>query len=497
MKKAICLLSFLLFGLLLSQESKENLKGLDQEINKIIKDYKAVGIAVTIVRDDKIIYSKGYGYRDFENKLPVTSNTLFGIGSNTKSFTSALIGMLEDEKKLSVQDKPSKYIPNLTFATDRMNNLIRIEDLLEHRSGLGSIDGTYIFFPAAKRIDLMKRLPFLKENGEPKNSWKYSNFGYLTLGTIAEQINGKSWDDLIREKIFIPLKMNNSNTSIDEMVKQKDFSYPYGLYQQTIEKVLFQKPDNDKPGAAINSSAADMGTWVRLWLNNGSFENRTLISKEYVKNAMSTQTIIDGAAPVNPDQKNFLLGHGYGWFTQIFKGHYKVWHAGGVSGFSSFISLFPAERLGIVVLSNQHNSDIAGTIGNMIAIRMLGLDNNTPYTYEKGVNDILKPEKNINTSINEKKKPTHDLNDYCGTYSNQGYGTFTISKERNNLYITFPTFKFILVHRQYDLFSSKLTEEVAQQMNPDFDFNFTLDDKGNVNAVIMDMQGGTTFKKTQ
>lgn len=146
MKKVIYLLNLLAFSLIFSQETKENLKGLDEEINKILNDYKAVGISVVIVKNDKIIYSKGYGYRDYENKLPVTPNTLFGIGSNTKPFTSALIGMASDEKKISIQEKPSKYIPYLTFATDRMNNLVTVEDLLEHRSGLGSVDGTYIFF---------------------------------------------------------------------------------------------------------------------------------------------------------------------------------------------------------------------------------------------------------------------------------------------------------------------------------------------------------------
>lgn len=279
MKKILYLLSLLLYSFTSSQESKVNLKGIDDEINKIMVDYQAVGISVAIIKNDKIIYSKGYGYRDLEAKQPVTPNTVFSIGSNTKSFTSALIGMLETEKKLSVQDKPSKYIPYLTFSTDRMNNLITIEDLLEHRSGLGSIDGTYIFFPEAKRIQLMQRLPFIKENGEPKNSWKYSNFGYLMLGTIAEQVTGKSWDSLIREKIFAPLKMNTSTTSIDEMVKQQDFSYPYGVYQKHIEKLLFKKPDNDKPGAAVNSSATEMANWIRLWLDTGNLKARYSFQK--------------------------------------------------------------------------------------------------------------------------------------------------------------------------------------------------------------------------
>ena len=152
MKKIMYLLSILCCSLLLSQEIKENLKGLDEEINKILNDYKGVGLSVAIVKSNKIIYTKGYGYRDYENKLPVTPHTVFGIGSNTKAFTSALIGMLGDEKKLSLQDKPSKYIPGLTFSTDKMNSLVTIEDLLEHRSGLGSIDGTYIFFLLPKEL---------------------------------------------------------------------------------------------------------------------------------------------------------------------------------------------------------------------------------------------------------------------------------------------------------------------------------------------------------
>ncbi|MCL8538706.1 serine hydrolase [Chryseobacterium gallinarum] len=495
MKKILYLLPLLLYTFTLSQEPKENLKGIDEEINAIMKDYQAVGISIVIVKNNEVTYSKGYGYRDYENKLPVTPNTVFSIGSNTKSFTSALIGMLESEKKISIQDKPSRYIPYLTFSTDRMNNLITIEDLLEHRSGLGSIDGTYIFFPASKRIDLMQRLPFIKENGEPKNSWKYSNFGYLMLGAIAEQVNGKSWDDLIRQKIFVPLKMDHSSTSVDEMITQPDFSYPYGLYQKNIEKVLFQRPENDKPGAAVNSSAADLANWIRLWLNYGSFEKQELISKEYIKNAMSAKVMIDGAPPASPDAKNYLFGCGYGWLTQVFKGHYKVWHAGGVSGFNSNIFLFPAEKLGIAVLSNQQNSDISNTIANMISIRMLGLDHGKPYSYEKSISDIAKPHKRIRTAINEKKKPTHDLDLYCGEYFNKGYGTLTIVKEGNNLYVRFPTFKFLLMHRQYDLFASELTEEVPQQMNPDFDFNFTLDDKGDINGVTMDMHGGITFRK--
>lgn len=494
MKKIIYLLTLMSFNFSFAQNAQENLKGIDIEIEKIITDYKAVGISVAIVKDDKIIYSKGYGFRDLENKLVVTPNTIFGIGSNTKSFTSALIGILEKEGKLAIDDKPSKYIPHLEFSTDKMNNTVTIEDLLDHRSGLGSLDGSFILFPAKNRLDLMDRLPYLKQNAEPKNSWRYSNFGYIILGAITEQISQKSWDDLIKEELLKPLKMDNSNTSIGEMVKQKDFSYPYGMYKGKAEKLLFQIPNNDKPGAAINSTANDMANWLRLWLNYGNFEGKDILTKDFAKNAMSEKAIIDGNPPTKPDQNNFLFGYGYGWNTQIFKGHYRVAHEGGVSGFSSKMVLFPAEKFGIVVLTNQQNTDLPSTISSMISIRMLGLDENKPYKYEKEIYDIYKP--TPVKSINEQFKPTHSLDDYCGQYTNKGYGTIKITKENNQLYIAFPAFKFFFEHQKFDSFTTKPTNELPQQMNPEFDFKFNLDyNNGEIKELVMDIQGGVVFKK--
>lgn len=493
MKKVFYLLFLIFINLFFAQHPKENLKGLDSEIEKIVADYKAVGLSVAIVKDDEVIYSKGFGYRDLENKLPVTPNTVFAIGSNTKPFTSALIGILEKEGKLNIDEKPSKYLPHLAFSTDKMNNIVTVEDLLDHRSGLGSLDGSYIFFPAENRLQLMSKLPYLKQNVEPKDSWRYSNFGYIMLGAIAEQVSQKNWDNLIKEKLLEPLKMYNSNTSIDEMTKQKNFSYPYGMYKGKTEKLLFQVPNNDKPGAAINSSANDMANWIKMWLNYGKFNGNDVLTKDFARNAMSTKAIINGNPPAEPEQKNYLFGYGYGWNTKIFKGHYKVDHGGAVSGFSSNVVLFPAEKFGIVVLSNQQNSDLPYTLANMISIRMLGLDENKPYKYEKEIYDIYKP--TAVKAINEQFRPTHNLDAYCGEYTNKGYGTIKITHENGNLYATLPTFTFVLEHQKYDSFVSKLINEVPQQMNPEFDFKFNLDYKGEISELVMNIQGGVIFKR--
>ncbi|MBK7966113.1 MAG: beta-lactamase family protein [Bacteroidetes bacterium] len=143
-----------------------------------------------------------------------------------------------------------------------MDNLITIEDLVSHKSGIGSVDGTYILFPANKRENLMPRFKYLKPNGEIKDSWIYSNLGYIVAGTIIEKTTNESWEKNIQDKIFKPLNMNNSSTSITEMAKTSSFSFGYGLSNKQTKKVLFEELDNDKPCGSINSTTNDMATWM-------------------------------------------------------------------------------------------------------------------------------------------------------------------------------------------------------------------------------------------
>lgn len=496
--KKICaqlvLLPVLLLPSLLYAQGSQGLKGVEEEIGNIMKAYKAVGASVAIVDKGQVIYTKGFGYRDYEQKLPVTGATVFPIGSNTKSFTAALIGMLQDEHKVSVQAKPSAYIPRLQFFNDRMNEVVTVEDLLDHRSGIGGADGSFVLFPAADRMALMNRLPFLKPGGAPENSWIYSNFGYIILGTIAEQVYGDTWDRLVAGRIFKPLQMAHSSTSLEALFQAKEYSLPYGVYQDKIEKILYQKPDNDKPGAAVNSTAEDMARWMVLWLNKGVFRQQKLLSEDFVKNATSMKAIIKGTPPDGPQQKSYLFGYGYGWNTSVYKGHYKVDHGGAVSGFSSNVVLFPVEQFGIVVLTNQQNSSLPYVIANMIANRMLGVDSGKAYAYEMERYDIVKPDKVIKP-VNDDKKPTHPLEDFCGRYHNEGYGTFEVEKEGQQLYALFPGFRFRLEHRQYNTFRFRLTEDIPQQMDPDFELNFPVDNKGSITEVDMDIQKSTVFKK--
>ena len=384
--------SFIFFLLLLNnltfgQEIENRLNGIDQEIEFLIDSYKAVGVSVAVVKNDKVIYSKGFGYRNLEEKLPTSANTVFPIRSATKAFTASLLGILESKTKVSLKEKPSFYIPKLQFYNDKIDDLITIKDLLSHKSGLGNLDVSLILFPENDRMKTIERLKYLQPNGAINDSWIYSNMGYTIAGTIVEQVTGESWDKNVKTKIFSPLNMSNSFTNLQEMKSTNNFSYGYGMSDGNTEKVLYEEYYSYSPAGAIKSTSNDMANWMLTWLNNGKFNEKQVLTEDYVKNATTIHNIMpqDGA-----DSSVYLFGDSFGWRVQSFKGHYKVNHGGNTSGFSSQVVMYPNDKLGIAVLTNQQNSILPYIIADVITNRMLDLPNTELDKYPIVVHDIYK-----------------------------------------------------------------------------------------------------------
>ena len=215
MKRVIIIIALLtIVNTIFCQKDDNRLNGLKEEIESLKSMYNAVGVAVAVVENGSIIYSEGFGFRNRELKLKMNAETLLPIGSATKSFTGSILGILEDDGKLSIHDKPSTYIPNLKFYNDRMDNLITIQDLLCHKSGMGNFDGSNTFFPTKNPSEFVPRLKHLKPNGEIKNSFHYSNAGFGLSGLIIENVSNESWESSIYTNLFKPLEMNRSVTNI-------------------------------------------------------------------------------------------------------------------------------------------------------------------------------------------------------------------------------------------------------------------------------------------
>ncbi len=212
---------FSLFALSICAQDRSDdprFTGLDTAFERIMKDWKAAGFAVAVVEKNKVIYARGFGYKDWEKKAPVTTNTQFAIGSCTKAFTAALIGLLARDGKVDI-DKPVKnYLPALNFYNNEMNNNVTLRDMMSHRTGVSRYDYSWFFFPSRSRDTLMQRVQYMEPSEPLRRKWQYNNFMYLLQGAVAEKITGKSWEDNIREKFFKPLGMNNSTVSLAEWI---------------------------------------------------------------------------------------------------------------------------------------------------------------------------------------------------------------------------------------------------------------------------------------
>lgn len=448
-----------------------------------MESYKTVGLSISVVKNDQFVYAKGFGFRDLENKLPVNENTVFPIASCSKAFTASLLGMLDVQEKISLKAKPSLYIPKLEFYNTEMDNLITIEDVLAHKSGLGDLNGTLVLFPEKNIGNVIEKLKYIKPEGKVKDSWLYSNMGYALGGAIIEQVTGMPWEENLKINIFDPLEMVNSYTDVVRMKKTTNYAYGYGLTNGKIKKVLYEEYHNYKPAGGVRSSSKDMANWMIAWLNKGRFNGVQVLPEDFVQNA----TTIHNIRPNENEENAFLFGDGLGWRMESSGGKYKVYHGGNTSGFSSLVLKFPFQKLGITVLTNQTNSILPYILGDIVKNRILDLPRTALNDYPVLVNDIYVPSE-INRELNPEKKPTHNLSSFAGKYTNQGYGTTEIGVKNGNLYIKYPTYEFFLEHLYHNVFVMKPTKEVSQVMNPEFALNFRTNNQGEISSFTINLQ---------
>lgn len=461
------------------QKIDPNLKSIDNDILDLMKRYDAVGLSVAVVKDNQVIYSKGFGFRDLEQKLPVTENTVFHIASMSKAFTGGLLGILEGENELALKDKPALYISDFQFYNEKMDNLITIEDLLSHKSGLGGHGLSIVMFPEENKLKTVRRLKYLKPQDEVKNSWQYSNLGYTLAGTIVERTTGQTWDAYLQERIFTPLQMNASFTRVKAMQETDNFSLGYNTHQGKNELVPFENYYSYTPAGAIKSSAKDLTNWMHLWLNEGIFNNKQVVPKAYIQNASSLQNIKYGDHE-NYEKNSFLQGEGFGWRLRSWFGHYRLRHGGNTMGFSTVMELFPFDNIGIVVLTNQTSSLLPYAVSDHIARKLHGIP--TDFEYPIDIEGAYKPDAK-DQPFNKAKMPTQGLNEFMGTYDAEGYGKIIVTKKEGKLLANLPTYTFKLEHLNYNNFYLKGMPDFKEGFNPEFTVKFTDNHEGKINRL--------------
>ena len=489
------------------KSSSDRFSGLDSELNALLKDWHAAGFAVAVVEKDKIIYAKGFGYRDYENKLPVTTNTNFAIGSSSKAFTSGLLGILKEDGKLTFEDSPIKHIPELRFKNAEMNELITIRDIMTHRTGLPRHDISWYLFSSNSRDSLIQRIAYQEPFAKVREKWYYNNFMFLTQGVIAERITGRSWEENIDQHFFQLLEMKTSSTVIDGLKNGADASFGYMVKDDSvIKKMDYYDIAAMGPAGSINSNVTEMSNWIMTWIGGGKFKDKQILPESYIKEAMSSQMVISGGVPEKEFPDLHMSNYGYGWFTSSYKGHYRVEHGGNIDGFSANVSFFPTDSIGIVVLANQNGSMIPGLVRNIISDRVLK-ETRTDWnkTYKERADKAKAAEKEASASKTSSQKtgtkPSRLLVEFAGDYSNPGYGSLEVFVKNDSLFAKAGKNNMWLKHYHYDIFNPyPVTDGKVDTVGSiGIQFNFRTGDSGDITSFVSKLEPAVDhieFKRT-
>ncbi len=343
---------------------------IDSLVQRTMRTFDVPGIAVAIVKDDKVIHSKGYGVRSLNTKQKVDSNTLFGIASNSKAFTTAALGILIDEKKLSWDDKVTDYIPEFKLYSPYVTEEFTIRDLLTHRSGLGLGAGDLMIWPGSNDFtlkDIIHNLRYLKPVSSFRTKYDYDNLMYIVAGEIVARVSGMSWEEFIETRIMRPLEMTGSAAAYSRLKNKSNVIDPHVPINGKVQVIEREFSEVGDAAGGIYSNLTDMCKWIIMQMNNGRYGEglkNKLFSEEVHEAMWSPQTIIQVGGP-SPYNTHFA-SYGLGWFLSDVKGYKQVTHTGGLSGIVTQVTLIPELKLGIIVLTNQQSGAAFTAITNTI-----------------------------------------------------------------------------------------------------------------------------------
>jgi CubicO group peptidase (beta-lactamase class C family) len=474
----------------------------DDLANQALKQWQVPGMALSIIHDDQVIFAKGYGVRRVGEPMPVDERTVFGIGSNTKSFTSAALGVLVSERKMDWDDPIARYLPEIRFDDPWVTREVTVRDLLSHRTGLPR--GSEVRMEKCKVWDSethIRRVLSAKPGSSFRSQFEYSNTVFELAGRLVPAVTGNGWAEHVRRRIFEPLGMTASSTNVNGLGQIENLAAPHAQIAGKL-RVIPRLDIGDNPAGSINSNALDMAQWVRLNLNQGTYQANTLISGNVVSTMHAPQMIIH-----KPEETELVViraldppinfwTYGLGWFVLDYRGRKMVMHGGQIDGNSSIVAMLPEENLGIVVLTNIHDTLLHAAISFLILDAYLGVaerDWNKDFLnlaaqfaeQEKAATQKIMSARVANT------QPSLALEKYAGAYSDDVYGKVIVVAENDKLVVQYGIEAGDLEHWHYDTFR-------AHWRNPLYPaefVTFTLDALGKANQVKIERLAEFTREK--
>ncbi len=471
-------------------DSAAQLQDFDIYMEKLLQDWNAPGVGVGIVAEDKLVFAKGYGERNYADKLPFTPKTLFPIGSNTKLFTAIAAGILVEEGKLTWDEPIRDAVPTIRFYNNELNNTVTLRDMLAHRTGITRHDGIWYQRDTLTRKDIFARLQYLKPEVSLRQTFLYNNLMYAAVGYIIELLSGKTWEEFVREKIFQPLEMHSTVYTVAEMIQQSDYGVPFTEKRDSDE--IYQIPYYDElkavaPAGAIISNIEDISHWLMALINDGKYGGEQILPSRVLKSTLEP-AITDNDIIVKTHDWWELLNPIYGMGRGIvaYRGYLLSYHGGAIDGFHSEISLLPQKQLGaIVFVIGDHCASLADTITYNLCEYLLGLEP-TPWSdrwlkiSSKAKQEGIEAREKASADRVVNTTPSHSLADYVGEYAHPAYGILKIAMKDNVLQFNLGKINLPLSHFHYDRFDTPDDERYGKRA-----VNFLTNPQGEIERAAM------------
>lgn len=467
---------------------------LDAVVERTMREFEVPGIAVGVIRDGKVIYTKGYGVRKLGAAEPVTPDTLFGIASNTKAFTAAALAMLVDEKKLEWDQRVVDVLPGFQMSDAYVTREMRVRDLLVHRSGLGLGAGDLLYFPPSNlsSAEVIRRLRYVPLATSFRSRYAYDNILYVVAGAVIEQVSGMPWERFIRERIFKPVGMAGSYPLLTQVPAGANIAAPHAKAEGILRTVATDALLGAAPAGAIQSSVNDVLRWVDVQLKRGKLAEGRLFSEAQSTEMWTPHVFMPNRKP--PAElagvKSNFQSYALGWDVSEYRGELMVSHTGGLPGMVTRVTLLPERNLGVVVLTNQESG------AAFQAVTMTALDLALGGAQTDWVSAYLTVRKRQVAEAGKKvaeaagkrdanSKPSLPLAKYAGRYRDPWYGDVFVELKGEKLWIRFahtPVLNGPLEHFQYDTFIARWPD---RSLDADAYVTFSLQPEGGIAAIKM------------
>jgi CubicO group peptidase (beta-lactamase class C family) len=467
----------------------------DKYVAQSARDWKSVGLGIAVVKDDSLVFAKGYGVLELGKPARVDEHTRFAIGSTTKAMTSAALAMLADEGRLRWDDKVIDYIPELRLYDSYATRELTIRDLLTHRSGL---PGTDLFWAVDENTlpfgEIIRRLRYVRPSSSFRSTWAYQNVMYSMGGTVVERVSGMSWDAFIRSRIFVPLGMNESEALVSQIEGKPNVAVPHAEIRDTVRVVPIKTTDVVAPAGSVWSSVSDMSKWMRFVLDSGRVGTKRLISLGSFRELVAPQ--MRAPMPQYPALElasPHFFSYALGWFVQDYHGETVWMHTGSIDGMSAIIGLLPAQRVGVFVLGNLDHIELRHALMYK-AFDLYGdgpsrdwsADLKALLAAKHGARPKTPAAPHVVTA-----KASLPLEKYAGSYVDSAYGSVVVSAANGGLTAKYGKLDLgMLDHWDYDVFHGRPRTPTDDPMP----LAFQLDGSGGVASVRL---YGTTFMRTR